>query len=164
MRSLVVVVKAVASGASSVEAVLEWCGRVGVGCAGVRSAVDYLVEVGVLDDSGGVLRLTGYGREVADALKDFEEGVSALACGVLEGRYTHADVYAHMLTPMASLLGAVAMVCEEPSRYTIRLAMALHGYVSMLTAAVLLLLAARVPEFGEVVEKIEKEIYGGLEG
>lgn len=100
-------------------------------------------------------RLTGVGHYLADAVNDVVEGARRFAYRVVEGSYTEAEAVAELLTPSASVAGVVEAYLED--RDMLPLYLAVHTYISALTAALLALLA----RFDARLSLVLREALGG---
>lgn len=123
-------------GVESLEAMME---GLGYRCPVARLAAT-LERLGLLEcGTGGGCRLTGAGRYLADAVNDVVEEMRRFAYRVVRGEYTEAEAVAELLTPSASVEGVVEAYLEDSGMLPLYLAV--HAYISSLTAALLALLS-----------------------
>jgi hypothetical protein len=122
-------------GGGSIEELRARIEGYGVPCRQLEAALGLLERSGYVECSNGLCRLTEFGEELADALRDVVESVRALAYRVLSGEFEEADIVAELVTPTASTIGFVEAYVEEPG--SAMLYFVLHVYVSGLSASVL---------------------------
>ncbi len=155
VRAVIVSLKLLSEGAKSIEEVRERCGIYGFKCRLAEKAVSYLESIGLATCGENVCSLTGEGLQLAEALKEVEREIREYAYSVVEGKATEIDVFSQMATPLASAVGVVESVSEDPDSLTI--ALAIHAYVSTLVVTVSSLLVRIRPSLIDLM----RSVYGG---
>ncbi len=142
-RCMILVLRHLVHGASTlsdIEALVE--GR-GIKCRSLQKAVDILTYFDFISctrvNSDKRCELTGLGLEMSSALYEFVESLRSFVYGVLDGTASDNDIVANLVTSIASTIGFIESYIEEPSLAPIYVA--IHMYISGLTALVLALLS-----------------------
>ncbi len=141
-----------------VEDIRESCARsLGASnCRGLLQTLRSMVDMGLVEEAGQGYRLSQYGQGLADALRNVEDEVRRFIENALQGRLGKVDLYAHVMTPIASTLGIAEVTVDEDYIY----ALALHTYLSTLTATTLSIVARENPDARELVRELERELGG----
>ncbi len=151
-RALIIVLKSLGEGEKTVEQLREACALYGFRCRGLEKALQLLSEWGLVECSGGRCRLTSEGAELSASLADFLRELREYAYSVARGSATEYDVFSHVATPLASTVGVVESYVEDPE--SINVSLAIHAYVSTLSAAVTSLLTRIRPELVSMIKTV----------
>ncbi len=140
------------------EDIRESCARAlgASNCRGLLQTLRSMEDMGLVEADAQGFRLTQYGQGLAEALRNVEDEVREFIKSALEGRLGKVDLYAHVMTPIASTLGIAEVAVDEDYIY----ALALHTYLSTLTATTLSIVTRENPETRELVRELERELGG----
>ncbi len=158
-RSMIIAIKELGvKGERPINELLSSCKDINVKCLSPLIVVDRLAFLGIAEVREGIVRLTDYGKEMYNALKDFESTIESMMESIIEKRLTPNDLYSYTIIPMASLLSSLSMVCEYPDKYTAFIALAIHAYVTTLVSSALMIMMLESDYLKEVFKKLEESV------
>jgi len=130
------------------------CEALHVKCTGLERVADYLEELGLLERRGDEVMLTEDGMELAVSIREVEHEIADLIRMFLEGLSSDFDVYAHLFTGVASVVGVIE---GHALGLPLKLVMPIHAYLSCLSASALALLARKNKKIIDILEKMFEE-------
>jgi hypothetical protein len=156
-RAAIILLKSLSKGRRRLSEVREECMIYGFRCSQLEKAVKVMEAWGLLECGDTTCSLTEDGRSLAQAISEFSRELREYLYSVIRGVATDLDTFSYLATPMASIIGVLEAVAEEPE--SISIALVVHTYVSALAAAALSQLARIEPKLVENVRRL----YGGEE-
>ncbi len=154
-RATIIALKALSGGRKKVEEVREQCVLYGFTCRQLDAALKSLEAWGLVSCGDEGCSLTEEGANLAEALTEFSSELREYLYSVVRGTASDLDTFSYMATPLASIVGLVEAVAEEPE--SLGVALVLHTYVSALAAAAIGILARMEPGLVDSVRRL----YGG---
>lgn len=142
-RCVILIMRHLVHGPSTLDDIEAMVESRGMKCKSLLRAVDLLAYYDFIrcikTNSTRKCELTSIGIEMAIALYEFIENLRSFVYGVLDGTVTDNDILANLVTGIASTIGFIESYIEEPTLAP--LYVAIHMYISGLSASVLALLS-----------------------
>ena len=154
-RSLVMLLRSLTNKPKKLNDIMLECEALHVKCSGLEEVADYLEELGLLERRGDEVVLTEDGAELAASIRDVEYEIADLIKMVLEGLSSDFDIYAHLFTGVASIVGVIEGYALG---LPLKLILPIHAYLSCLSAAALALLARKDKKIIDILEKMFEEM------
>ncbi|HIQ56136.1 MAG TPA: hypothetical protein EYH59_05615 [Pyrodictium sp.] len=154
-RSLVMLLRSLTDKPKKLNDVILECETLRVRCSKLEEVADYLEELGLLERRGDEVALTEDGSELAASIKDVEHEIADLIKMFLEGLSSDFDIYVHLFTGVASIVGVIEGYALG---LPLKLILPIHTYLSCLSASALALLARKNKKIIDILEKMFEEI------
>jgi len=154
-RSLIMLLRSLANKPKKLNDVMLECEALHAKCSGLEEVADYLEELGLLERRGDEVVLTEDGVELVASIRDVEYEIANLIKMVLEGLSSDLDIYAHLFTGVASIVGVIEGYALG---LPLKLILPIHAYLSCLSATTLALLARKDKKIVDILEKMFEEM------
>jgi len=153
-RSLVMLLRSLTNKPKKLDDIMLECEALHIKCTELEKVADYLEKLGLLERRGDEVTLTEDGVELAASIRDVEHEIADLIRMFLEGLSSDFDIYAHLFTGVASVVGVIEGYALG---LPLKLVMPIHAYLSCLSASALALLARRNKRIIDILEKMFEE-------